>query len=182
MPDFLLTLRDIVLLRRGPQDLPYSPSLLIAVTVAAALMNYLLGTVLFAEPRTELLNNALGVGLCLGVLYLVLLGKQRQERFVQTALASMLAEVLNLALLLPLAAAAGPMPLKEPKPEDINGLQVLLMLPMAAIGLWKFVIEAHVLRHALEVRLILALPLAFAIRFAAAILLIALLGKPAEGT
>lgn len=182
MPEFLLILRDIVLLRRGPQDLPYSPSLLIAATVAVILLSHLFGTLLLAEPRAELLHTAIGVGLGLGVLYLVLLGKQRQERFVQAALAGMLAEVLSLSLLLPLAAAAGPMQLPATKPEDISGVQLLAMLLMAAIGLWKFVVEAHVLRHALEIRLMLALPLAFALRFAAAVLLIAMLGKPAGAT
>ena len=38
MPPFVFLIRDICLLRRGPQDLPYSVSLLVAAAAACVLL------------------------------------------------------------------------------------------------------------------------------------------------
>lgn len=181
MPEFLLILRDIVLLRRGPQELPHSPRLLLTVTVATIVFSGLANALLGDAADMAMLRTAVGVGLSLGVLHLVLMTKQLQARFVQTALASVLVAAVAAVLLLPVLAMSGPLPTPETKPETVTGVQLLIMLVISAIGLWKFVVDAHILRHALEVRFVLALLIAFAMEFAVAVMLVALFGKSVAG-
>lgn len=184
MPDFLLILRDIVLLRRGPQDLPFSPNLLGTVFIVdvalSALMEYQLGL-----GDGALLRNIAATALGLGVIYLMLYAKQLQARFIQAGLAFLLVSVVFTTLIVILFTVLAPLPLPGTKPEDVTGAQLLTMLAFFALALWKLAVDAHVLRHALEIRYLLALPMALGLHFAISVLVAALFGSaapPSAGT
>jgi hypothetical protein len=181
MPSLPLILRDIILLRRGPQDLPFSERALLVTAVLLVVFAGLINAVQGDSSGMAMVRSAVGIGLSLGVLYLVLLSKQFQARFVQTGLASLLVAAVAAALLLPVLLAAGPLPGPDAKPESLGGAQVLSILLFSVIGLWKFVVDAHIVRHALEIRFLLALPITFAMDFAVAVFIVALFGQPAAG-
>lgn len=186
MPDFLLILRDIVLLRRGPQDLPFAPRLLGAVILIdvalSALMENMLGV---GVGEGVLLRNAAGTGLGLGVLYLLLYAKQFQARFTQAGLALLLVSVVYTGLLVIVLTVLGLPPAPDTKPEAVTGVQLVTMLVFIALSLWRLAVDASVLRHALEIRYLLALPLVLALHFSVSVLVIALFGAsapPATGS
>jgi hypothetical protein len=181
MPSLPLILRDIILLRRGPQDLPYSQRALLMTAVLLIVFAGLVNAVQGDGADMAMVRSAVAIGLSLGVLYLVLLGKQFQARFVQTALASLLVAAVSTALLLPVLLLIGPLPGPDVKPENLNGTQVLTILLLSVIGLWKFVVDTNILRHAMEIRFLLALPITFAMEFAVAVFLVALFGQSAAG-
>lgn len=181
MSEFLSTLRDIVLLRRGPQDLPYSPSALGAAAVATVAVSGIANSLLGEGVDSAMVRTAVLVVLSLGLLYLLLLSQQRQARFNQTALASLLVSAVFALLLLPVLALSGPLPTPGTPPASVTGTQMLGMLLIIVAGVWKFVIDAHILRNALEIRLMPALLIAFAMEFAVTVLVSALFGKPLEG-
>lgn len=178
MPDFLLTLRDIVLLRRGPQDLPFTPSLLGMVFVADVALSALMESLLNLGEGA-LLRNVAGTGLALGLIYLLLYAKQFQARFIQTGLAFLLVSVVFTALIVVLFTVLAPLPLPGTKPELVTGAQMLSLLAFFALALWKLAVDAHVLRHALEIRYLLALPIALGLHFAVSVLVGALFGAAA---
>ncbi len=181
MPSLPMILRDIILLRRGPQDLPYSQSALLMVAVLLVVFAGVINAVQGDGADMAMVHSAVGICLSLGVLYLVLLGKQFQARFVQTGLASLLVAAVAAALLLPVLLVSGPLPGPDAKPEDLDGAQVLSILLFSVIGLWKFVVDANILRHAMEIRFLLALPITFAMDFAVAVFIVALFGQSAAG-
>lgn len=181
MPSLPLILRDIILLRRGPQDLPYSQRALLLVTVLLVVFAGLIDAMQGGSADTAMVRSAAAIGLSLGVLYLVLLSKQFQARFVQAGLASLLVAAVATALLLPVLLLSGPLPGPDAKPESLSGAQVLSMLAFSVIGVWKFVVDANILRHAMEIRLLLALPITFAMDLAVAVLIVALFGQSVAG-
>ena len=66
MPAFLFVLRDVILLRRGPQDMPYSPRLLVWVCGASLLLQLAIASVL-AIPGDALGAGLIGLAFNLGV-------------------------------------------------------------------------------------------------------------------
>lgn len=144
----LLTLVwDICRLRRGPQDLPYSPRLLLLVCAFSLGLQLAIAYVLAVEQDT-LGAGVLSLAFQLGVLYLLLNLRGVRSRFVQTALALLSCALLFILLSLPIALLAGDRPLA---PEQMTPLQVLLGLISLPLLIWKITVDAHILRHSLNV-------------------------------
>jgi hypothetical protein len=146
MPNWLQLLRDICLLRRGPQDVPHSPRLLVAVCAANLLLQLAIVSVLGIE------GDALGAGLIglafnLAVLYALLSLRSVRERFVQTATSLIACAVLFAILSLPVVLMSGG---KPPTAETISPAQALLGLLALPLVVWKLVVDAHILRHGLN--------------------------------
>jgi uncharacterized membrane protein YjgN (DUF898 family) len=141
--------RDLILLKRGPQDLPHSPALLGGLILADLVVS--LGFVQAIAPKAG--QNLAGVALLqlsllLGLPYVVLQLARRTARFNQTASAlvgvDLVFTLLAIPLLLGIAPAAGQSP---------NALQSLLALAAIALVSWQLVVRGHILRHALELSL-----------------------------
>jgi len=180
MPSLPAILRDILFLRRGPQDLPYSVALLVIAGLASIAVSYWATSLVLPDQSDLLPGVVVGALLHLGFLYLLLNALQRQERFVQTALAKLLVDVLFTAVVLPLLPMIEPLRHGNPTPESVSASAAFASLLFIAFGIWRIVVDAHVLRHALEVRLLPALLLNISIVFASQIVLVALFGS-AEG-
>lgn len=146
MQPLLILLRDIVLLRRGPQDLPYSPRLLVTICVASVALQFVIGQILGIEGNT-IFASLLGLSFNLGVLYVLLSLRGVRSRFVQSGSALLACALLFALVSLPVALLAGG---KAPTPETITTLQLLLGLVSLPIVIWKIVVDAHILRHSMN--------------------------------
>ncbi|MGD8589289.1 MAG: hypothetical protein PVG22_10720 [Chromatiales bacterium] len=141
---------DLCLLRKGPQDTPFS-TLLLGIT---GVLNVLVGVVMIVDVRTGVIS-ALGeslfdAGLMLAVLYFALRSQNRRARFVQTATA-----LMGTGLLLGLLA----LPLISWSRNTDSGEAGLLLL---ALIIWSMVVMGHILRHTFEIGLGIGIGLAFA--------------------
>jgi hypothetical protein len=147
MYQLLYLLRDVIALRRGPQDAPYSPRLLISLCAFTLLLQLAIARVLKIEGET------LGAGIValafnLGLLYLLLTLRNLGSRFVQAALTLLGVAMLFQLLSLPIVLLAGGHP---PNASDhLTPLQVLLGLVSLPILVWKLIVDAHILRHSLN--------------------------------
>lgn len=146
MQSLLILLRDICLLRRGPQDLPYSPQLLVSICVASVAVQFVIAQILGIEGNI-IVASLLGLSFNLGVLYVLLSLRSVRSRFIQSGTALLGCALLFALVSLPVALLAGG---KPPTPDDVTPLQLLLGLVSLPIIIWKIVIDAHILRHSLN--------------------------------
>lgn len=177
MPQLFSLFRDILLLRRGPQDLPYSTQLLIAI---AALCVIVQASV--ALTRDTPLGAVLGGALVwlvftLAALNLLLTMRGLRPRFVQAATALLGCTLVFTVLSVPIVLLAGEQPAA---PEQMSALQILLGLVSLPLLIWKIVVDAHVFRQSLN------LPFAGGVLIAmlwivAALVLGGLAGAPGAG-
>ncbi len=148
MPPLILVIRDILLLRRGPQDLPYSPPTLAAVVTLCIVVQ--IGAALIARQAS--LGGVLGgalLWLCFTLLTLNLLLSMRglRSRFVQTATALLSCTLVFAVISMPIALLAGEPPAT---PEQLTSLQLVLGTIALPLLIWKVVVDAHVFRHSLN--------------------------------
>ncbi|MDN5924409.1 MAG: hypothetical protein L0H70_05360 [Xanthomonadales bacterium] len=146
MHTLLVAWRDLCLLRIGPQDMPYAPSLLALLIIANVAVSLLVG-VAMGSVGTALLASLVSIGVGLGVLYGLLSMRHIHARFVQAATAIMAAALLFSVLSLPMQLALSPMP---SVPEAFTQMQMASLLVAAVLGLWSLAVAAHIYRHALN--------------------------------
>jgi hypothetical protein len=130
-------LLDIALLRRGPQDLPYSPTLLVLAISASALASL----VARGASGMPLLSLVLIVAYTAAFLHGVLQMRQLTARFVQTATAVFGTDALITLVALPLLGAF-----------TASGTQPAAgaLLAYLALVAWNVAVLAHILRNALD--------------------------------
>lgn len=150
---------DICRLRRGPQDVPYSPALL-AGTAAACVALQLIIAAMRSAPLGEVLGGSLlSVVFLFIVLHAMLTVRGLRGRFVQSATALLLCAFFFNVLSLPVALLVGEPPAT---PEQMSPVQLLLGLIAMPLLIWKVVVDAHVLRHSLNLPFFGGLALAMA--------------------
>lgn len=145
--------RDVCLLRRGPQDLPYAPGLLGFLIVLTLAVNLALQSVadLGAFSTTP---HAIHVLVVVGLLYALMRIGNKAGRFVQTAIAWMTVQIVFAVLSLPIVLDAKDV-LDETKME--SGWLLTLRLLALALFIWQLVVRGHILRHALDIPLRLSM-------------------------
>jgi hypothetical protein len=147
MIQFLQLLRDILWLRRGPQDLPYSPALLVAVCVADFALQWSLVQFLSLDSGSLPLS-LIELAIILGFAYLILMTRGLTNRFVQTATALQCCSIVFTLLVTPaLFILSGNPKLATP----LTPIQSLFALATLPVAIWKFVVDAHIFRNALSV-------------------------------
>ncbi len=147
MQNLLLLLRDIIQLRRGPQDVPYSLGLLIGACVVTLTMQIVIGA-LFDSASGALATGVVSLILHLGILYLLLMMRGFGNRFVQSATAILWCMLMFTLALLPMISITGT---AQVTADQITVGGALLRLVMIAIALWKVAVDAHILRHSLSI-------------------------------
>ena len=155
LSSLLAVLLGICRFRRGPEDMPYSPSLLIALLVGCAALQVGFNVYNGAAPGVA---AALLVGgaAFIGALYLLLRGRGKSLRFVQTttALAAvyLLFGVVIDALISGLSLAQlSEEILKHPgQPPALTTLQTLVIPGVVALVVWQFCVLVGIVRRALE--------------------------------
>jgi hypothetical protein len=129
----------LCLLRRNPQDLPTSRSLLNAALAGYFLISAVLGMRAYGLPRSLL---QAGVEVAILILYtrMLLTISARPERIVQT-----LSALAGSGLLLGIAAL--PLSVLVPSGDALAGLPALAYL---ALMVWSLIVYGHIFRHALS--------------------------------
>ncbi|QKK03725.1 MAG: hypothetical protein HND55_14265 [Pseudomonadota bacterium] len=165
MIEFLSRLLGIVLLRLGPQDLPagWLPTGLSVLLYLAALALSMHWAGQPERPATFLL---LAVVLPIGLARIVLALRRRPERTEQT-----LTALFGTAAILSLAA----LPLSASDARPPTAPLVLLSL---FLFFWSFAVDAHIWRHALEVRFVTGLTVAVVLFAISLLTITALTGVP----
>lgn len=162
-----------MLLRRGPQDLPHSESLLGALMLTVVLMESLLATGMLGATdfAGAALRVAASVAVVLGVTFAMLRANQRQARFVQTASA-----LIAVGLLFALATAAV-LSVALPLPKDrttMTGAQMIAGMLSLVVVAWQLLVRGNIFRHALEVPLTRGVTYALGLTFAEVVLAVGL--------
>ena len=151
---------DLCLLRRAPQDLPASQSLLLVVLGVNALAGILLGMQTWAGAGVAFAATALDIGVLLGLLWAVLRVRGLTPRFVQSATALLGAGTLFTLLAMPLQPL-----LDTPEEMEVGALLYLVML------MWVQLVYGHVLRHALNISLTSGVALSLVYTLTSAVLI-----------
>jgi len=138
---------ELLRLRRGPQDLPYSPALTALLFGAAVIADLMLDAVVLHEPAA-FGRVAVADGLMLALPYLALAVAGRQARYVQTLAAICILSIVFAVLLAPVLMVQP----TEAK-ATVTTLQSLAALVGLGIVSWQVLVQGHVLRHALETSL-----------------------------
>ena len=175
MPPFFELIRDICLLRRGPQDLPYSTSLLAAVAASCVLVQ--LGVAIARNvPLGGVLAGALlWLLVTVGALNLILTLRGLRNRFVQSATALLGCALVFTLLSVPIALLLDERPVT---PQDMTPLQMLLGVVSLPLLIWKIVVDAHVFRHSFDVPFLSGIVIAL-LWIVAAMALASVAGAPA---
>ena len=155
LPSFFAVLSGICRFRRGPEDMPYSPPLLIALVIGCGVLQACFNVYNGAAPGVAVAVLLGGLGL-IGALYLLLRGRGKSLRFVQTmtALAAvyLLFGVVVDTLISGLSLAAlSKQVLEHPDhPPTLTTLQTLLVPGVVALVIWQFCVFVGIVRRALE--------------------------------
>ncbi|RJS92262.1 hypothetical protein D3260_12815 [Salinisphaera sp. Q1T1-3] len=172
---FARRLVDLVLFRRGPQDLPGDQSTLIASAVAYCIAQFV-QIVMVAANAGPALFQALLASILLG-LYAALVLRLRRlpNRFNQTATALFGAgTIITLLMLAPTHGLASYIEslraASASAASDVATPSPLAALAYVALGIWGLAVYSHIYRHALEVPI--AAGVAVTIGFEIAVLLV----------
>lgn len=130
--------------RAGPQDFPHAPRLLAGLFMGGLLLDLLIGSLLGVGDALarSLLAGAIVLGLC----WVALAIRHVRNRYMQTASALLACSVAFSLLQLPLALLLGPVPATAPW----SASQVALGWITLGLLAWQLVVDAHIMRHAIE--------------------------------
>ena len=133
---------DILLFRRGPQDVPASPALLALALLASLAASLLVGLQAFA-PVLALGRVALETALSAALLIALLTVYGYGGRFLQSFTALCATGAILALLAWPLFGI-----IVERPAED--GLATVAMLLLWLLFAWSLLVTAHILRHTLD--------------------------------
>jgi hypothetical protein len=148
--------RDICQLRRGPEDMPYSRRLLVVLIGASIALDLL--SERFVGGHDALARSLVSTTLVLALAWIALATRKLENRYVQTASALVACSIVFSLLVLPLAFLAGPLP----SDATLTPLQTLLVWASFAIFVWSVLVDAHIIRRALDAPFGLGVALAIA--------------------
>lgn len=152
---FLRWTYDVMTLRASPSDAPASRVLLgqlLILTLLASFLHLELSRQEY-DPMVVVARLALNLALLYSVLWLFGFA----ERFTQTTIASCAASIAITLIAIPVRQAL----IGNEGSSDL-GVQ-FLQLGLLGLFIWTFVIDAHILRHALQIGFWMALALAFSL-------------------
>lgn len=144
-----------MMLKLGPEDVPYSRNLLRQMIIFNALSGIFVLSFRI-ETHLAVINMALDLALLLGFTYLLLRALHYLPRFVQTATALCGVGVLFHLLTWPLLVQLG----IEDAGDNAKAMVSLLMLFLIS---WQLLVMAHIYRRAIESSMSSAIALSFAL-------------------
>jgi hypothetical protein len=174
MSDLLLLIRDLCLRKRGPQDMPYSLRLLLIFIGLSLLLDLIVASML-GDVENTLAHFLLVTSFKLIALNIVLSLRDLRSRFVQTASALIACGIVFELIALPLKSAINGI-LPTTPPQDVTPVQMLAMWLTLGIFVWKVMVDANILRQALNLPALGAYLLVLLGIFAEAALLISVFG------
>ncbi|HET7932445.1 MAG TPA: hypothetical protein VFL63_13780 [Rhodanobacteraceae bacterium] len=156
MTGFLASFRDLCLFRHGPEDIVYSPRLLIVLLAACAAMQVAFNLHAGIKPAVAA-GIIIGSLAALGMVWVLLRGREKPERFVQTATALaavyLVFELVQnlLTLQLPVATWREQLMATPRQLPELTGTQELVALAVVVLGIWQLCIWIGCLRRSLEI-------------------------------
>jgi hypothetical protein len=165
---FAALVRDMCQLRRGPEDVPYSTRLLVALICASVVLDVLIGTSAALDVASDstlgdwhdvLARSLVSTTLVLSLCWIALAVRHVGNRYVQTASALVACSLVFSLLILPLAWLAGPAPASA---AALTPRQTLVGWAMLAVVVWQLVVNAHIVRRAIDAPFALGFALALA--------------------
>ena len=169
---FLARLLALVLLRCGPQDLPFDARLLLRLLAAWVLLQLFVQYV-WLDSGAGAGQLPLVLGFLLLPIHVLLMLRGRRERFVQTALGFVGASLVIGLASLPAMLVLDSIDPARVQSEGVTALQTLAFWAALILTAWKLAVDAHLWRHALDV----APPLAIATSLTLFLAEIAVLGR-----
>jgi len=136
---------DIVLFKKGPQDVPDSSVLFALVLLADVVISTVVGA-LEGDVSGALVQAFVASVLLLAFVALILLLTSHRERFQKTATAVLGCDALMTLAALPVSLLS----------DVLSGLGLLIM----GILFWNLLVFAHILKHALGIGYALSVALA----------------------
>ena len=144
----LRLLWDLCRFRRGPQDLPFSPSLARALVIADAGAGLLYLQVVKAGDG-GIARLAMSLIIALLLPWVLLRSRGLGDRYVQTLTALIGTGVLFTLAYLPVAWLAADLPPPEPDAIPSRKQLVVAWLTLGLVA-WKLAINGHIWRHAMN--------------------------------
>jgi len=138
---------DIILLRRGPEQLPASPALLATLVVANIILTSLAAVFMPVTFVAALLQATVSAAVLLLWFRSALTFAGKRERFTQLMIALVGVNLLFLPLILPLFAALLPY-LGKSDPQ--NPPPVMLMMIVLGIAAWAFFVQIRIVKATFE--------------------------------
>jgi hypothetical protein len=138
--------RDLCQLRRGPEDMPHSPSLL-AVLVAASVAIDVATSAAFSGDDNALARSLVSTALVLALAWAALRVRKLDNRYVQTASSLVACGIVFSLLVLPLGWLVHPMPTVA---SALTPLHIAVGWAVLALFVWNLVVFAHILRRAID--------------------------------
>ena len=136
---------ELCLLRRAPQDLPASSTLLGLILTLNLVASLLVGLAADLSAPVALGQGVADAFLTLGLLHLALHLTRHPARFLQLATALLGAgALLSLMAVVPLMLLSG---------AESRGETSLAGLPLLVLLFWSLLVTGHILRHGFELRL-----------------------------
>ena len=152
---YLLLLFNICLLKKGPQDIPYSRLVLQLSILGYAIISYLLLQISTAT-LSALLQVATEIIIIISFVALMLSIARKPKRFMQTACTLLGTDTLISAFAMPIIATL-----------SLDTSNILAFFAMLALMIWHWIVTAHIIRHALDKPFSFALGIAFLYIFSA---------------
>ena len=161
--------RDLCLLRRGPQDLPHSTNLLIATVVISLVLDVAIAARFqpFASAFPRVLLSTI---ILLAMPFFALKLANLSERYVQTVTALIATSAVFTLLTVPIVIGVGKLP---QDPKDLTAVQAMFGWISLLLVAWQLAVRGNILRHALNLPMRLGVLVAvvfFAIEMLAALL------------
>ena len=172
MNPLLARLVALILLRCGPQDLPFDARLLLRL-LAFWLLLQLSVQFFLLDGAGGPLQLLLVLGFLLLPIHVLLMLRGRRERFVQTALGFVGASLVIGLASLPAMLVLDSIDPARVQSEGVTALQTLAFWAALILMAWMLAVDAHLWRHALDV----SPPLAIATSLTLFLAEIAVLGR-----
>ncbi|MFN7550301.1 MAG: hypothetical protein ACK59M_17870 [Pseudomonadota bacterium] len=141
--------RDLLLLRRGPQDLPYSPALLGGLCVVALLVDHALAVTL-VEGGAPIGRLLFSLAMLVGLPAMALQMANLAARWVQTATALVATGIVFSLVALPVVSGVGRLP---EDPTQLSSSQMVFGWLAVVLLVWQLAVKGSIFRHALGVPL-----------------------------
>jgi uncharacterized membrane protein len=170
---------DIILLRRGPEQLPASPTLLAALVAASIVQSSLAAFFTPVSFLSALLQTIVGAAILLLWFHAALKIAGKRERFTQMMSALFGVDLLFVPVILPLIGALLPY---AGKTDPQNPPPAMLSLVFLGVGVWWLFVKIRIVKATFEMPAFAAF-LLLAGEFFATILIFTLLfgAAPAQG-
>jgi hypothetical protein len=170
-------LLELFLLRRGPQDLPWSPPAVAACAVALLVLQAWFASQQGLELTGLLARGFVTLLILFGVTRALLRWRQLENRAAQTLLALAATGLFFSLGMFPLAMALQPYFGVEDPPARV----MVLALAAMVLFFWKLRVEASIWRQALDIAVAPAYALTVSLMLAEAVLIHLLVPGPVSG-